>query len=181
MRRSLIILAVLLLIGSLCRADGTMINSYRYVAAGGGGTLLVGDNSVQSLHTGDKANAGYAIYGEYVAVSSGSLAKGYARLRASTDAGNAKMVVWNSSYEVVAISSATAITTSEALYEFTFSSGSITASATYYVGWVSDVYTYVAVDSTSYGLGYESNSYASPTVITGSTVELGQPEAYVTN
>ncbi len=32
MRRSLIILAVLLLIGSLCRADGVMINSYRYAS-----------------------------------------------------------------------------------------------------------------------------------------------------
>lgn len=36
MRRSLIILAVLLLIGSLCRADGTMINSFKYATSGTG-------------------------------------------------------------------------------------------------------------------------------------------------
>jgi len=36
MRRSLIILAVLLLIGSLCRADGVMINSYQYATSGTG-------------------------------------------------------------------------------------------------------------------------------------------------
>lgn len=183
MRRSLIILAVLLLIGSLCRADGTMINSYRYVAAGGGGTLLVGDNTSRTLDTTTLLNPDYAIYGVYTATASGTVAKGYAHIDPTT-ADNAKMVIWNNSTGTIIATSASVAIEAEAVYEFAFSAGSITASTVYAVGIICDGYVNIAHDSQSWQLGYESNSYTTPAAIDPGEFagrELGRPQFYITH
>ena len=181
MSKQIVSLLIMLLIGSVCWADGLMINSYRYVASGGGSVLLCGNDSVQTMDTQYAQDPGYFVGCRWTAVASGTAAKGYCRMQGSAASGNAKMIIANGSTgAIIAVSSAAAYTTSAALVEFTFSSGSITSGTQYLIGYIADGYTYATYTDNETGAWiYSTNNYTTPTTVTIGTPDTADMEAYV--
>ena len=157
------ILFVFLAIPSLCFAGSHSVQITRGVAAGGGGggTLLAGNSSAEiSTWTADSNEGSH--YDEFVAVASGNIAKGFASLRASYDTQNCKMIVYSSTGTILATSAPAAVTTTGGSFEFTFSSGSITSSSTYYIGTVCDGSVDRSGASTAWASFHVAGTYASP-------------------
>lgn len=133
---------------------------------GGGGSMLAGDKLTVTNYEDPDSAAGAVFDGPYTASSSGTLVKGFFNLRAVVAGRYCKMVVWGSTGTIIAVSNAVEVPTTEADVQFTFSSGSITASSNYYLGKVCDSYVQMGTDYASYASGHQANSYASPTDLT---------------
>ena len=128
---------------------------------GGGGTLLAGNPSAEiSTWTADSNEGSH--YDKFVAVASGNIAKGFASLRASYETQNCKMIVYSSTGTILATSAPSAVTTTGGSFEFTFSSGSITSSSTYYIGTVCDGSVDRSGSSTAWASFHVAGTYASP-------------------
>lgn len=128
---------------------------------GGGGTLLAGNSSAEiSTWTADSNEGSH--FDEFVAVASGNIAKGFASLRASFDTQNCKMIVYSSTGTILATSAPSAVTTTGGIFEFTFSSGSITSSSTYYIGTVCDGSVDRSGTSVAWASFHAAGTYASP-------------------
>ena len=157
------ILFVFLAIPSLCFAGSHSVQITRGVVAGGGGggTLLAGNSSAEIFEWAAHSNEG-SHYDEFVAVASGNIAKGFASLRASYDTQNCKMIVYSSTGTILATSAPVAVTTTGGSFEFTFSSGSITSSSTYYIGTVCDGSVDRSSSSAAWASFHAAGTYASP-------------------
>ena len=161
--KKFIILIFLCLFVSSAIAGTTIIKKK---TAGSGGSMLAGDKLTVTSYE-DPDSAGGAVFdGPYTASSSGTLVKGFFNLKAVGAGRYCKMVVWGSTGTIIAVSNAVEVPTTEADVQFTFSSGSITASSNYYLGRVCDSYVQMGTDYASYASGHQANSYASPTDLT---------------
>lgn len=147
---------------SLCFAGSHSVQITRgVVAGGGGGTLLAGNPSAEiSTWTADSNEGSH--YDEFVAVASGNISKGFTSLRASYETQNCKMIVYSSTGTILATSAPTAVTTTGGSFEFTFSSGSITSSSTYYIGTVCDGSVDRSGTSVPWKSFHAAGTYASP-------------------
>lgn len=156
------ILFVFLAIPSLCFAGSHSVQITRgVVAGGGGGTLLAGNSSAEiSTWTADSNEGSH--YDEFVAVASGNIAKGFASLRASYATQSCKMIVYSSTGTIITTSAPSAVTTTGGSFEFTFSSGSITSSSTYYIGTVCDGSVDRSSSSAAWASFHAAGTYASP-------------------
>ena len=157
------ILFVFLAIPSLCFAGSHSVQITHGVVTGGGGggTLLAGNSSAEiSTWTADSNEGSH--YDEFVAVASGNIAKGFASLRASYDTQNCKMIVYSSTGTIITTSAPVAVTTTGGSFEFTFSSGSITSSSTYYIGTVCDGSVDRSSSSAAWASFHAAGTYASP-------------------
>lgn len=160
----------------------------------GSGTLLVGDNTNRSAGgnaaAGSSSNLFYSVNVDYIAVSSGTLNKGYLRVGANVSATNVKMVVLllssGSTYNVVEVSSA-ATFVADSLMQFTFNgTHSITTGNHYIIALIGDGYFYVKAGTSDWSwMENSSGSYASPptsvNTSTDSNSAWGLIEIYVTN
>ena len=157
------ILFVFLAIPSLCFAGSHSVQITHGVVTGGGGggTLLAGNPSAEIFDWGAHSSEG-SHYDEFVAVASGNIAKGFASLRASYDTQNCKMIVYSSTGTILATSAPAAVTTTGGSFEFTFSSGSITSSSTYYIGTVCDGSVDRSSSSAAWASFHAAGTYASP-------------------
>ena len=166
------ILFVFLAIPSLCFAGSHSVQITRGVVAGGGGggTLLAGNSSAEISNWTADSNEG-SHYDEFVAVASGNIAKGFASLRASYDTQNCKMIVYSSTGTILATSAPSAVTTTGGIFEFTFSSGSITSSSTYYIGTVCDGSVNRGASSTAWASFHVTGTYASPSDISSPEIQ----------
>lgn len=181
-RLSILLLTIMLLVGpGTSWADGLMINSYKYVSSGSGSVLLCGNNSVQTMDTQYAQDPGYVCGCRWTAVATGTAAKGYCRLQGSSGSGNAKMIIANGTTgAIIAVSSAAAYTTSAALIEFTFSSGSIVSGTQYIIAYIADGYTYATYTDNETGAWiYSTNNYTTPTTIDIGTPDTADMEIYV--
>lgn len=127
-----------------------------------GSTVLVGAPTLTAVAYVDGMSSGGSHYDEFTAVASGSIAHGYAALSSMDESTTCKMLVYSSSGVILATSAASSIPTTPGDVEFTFSSGSITASSTYYLGTVCDYFVSRGDDDTGYRSGHEPGTFASP-------------------
>ena len=159
------ILFILLVMPSLCFAGSHSVQiTHGVVTGGGGGTLLAGDSSAEISNWAAHSNEG-SHYDEFVAVASGNIAKGFASLRASYRTQNCKMIVYSSTGTIITTSAPSAVTTTGGSFEFTFSSGSITSSSTYYIGTVCDGSVDRSGSSVAWSSFHVAGTYASPSDI----------------
>ena len=180
--RYLIVALLFLLCASTVRA-GVFVG-FGQGGGGTGGTLLVGDSSV-TVSVWDATGPGQSShYDQFTAAASGNIAKGYASLAAIYPGLSCKMMVYNSSGTIIATSAPASIPTSQSTVEFTFSSGSITASTTYYLGTTCDYYINRGHDGGEWLSGMMSDSYDTPGNISSpdaTNPEMGNLRIWVTN
>lgn len=152
---------------------------------GGGGVVLVGDPAVPvNAYEAGVSGSGGVHFDIFTALASGNLSKGYTNLAAVSSTQNCKFTVHNSSGTLVATSSATTVTTTQGVYEFTFSSGLITASSNYYLGTICDGYVNRGTDDGNWSMGHQANNYTTPTNLTApsaTNASRGNPRIWVTN
>ena len=152
---------------------------------GGGGTTLAGGASVPvNAYEDGVSGDGGSHFDIFTAVASGNIAKGYTNLAADSSDKNCKMIVYNSTGAIVSVSAATTVTTTQGVYEFTFSSGAITASSIYHLGTICDGYVDRGTDDGNYSMGHQANNYTTPTSLTtpdATNASRGNPRIWVTD
>lgn len=161
-------------------AHGGVIGASGVASGGGGSTLLVGTDAVQSNESAD-LNDGHAIFYPFTASSSGTAATAYARMLGSFGTINAKFVIWDGSTgEVIASSDPVSVPETVGLVQFAITA-SIASGTAYRIGVVCDGYCKVYTTAATWELGYEANSYATPATVTsaGGDSVSGIPEFYV--
>lgn len=164
---------------------GIIPSAIFYGSTGGGGTVLAGSSAVPvNAYESGVSGDGGAHFDIFTAVASGTIAKGYTNLAADGSNKNCKMIVYNSTGTIVSVSSATTVTTTQGVYEFTFSAGTITASSNYYLGTICDGYVNRGTDDGNWSMGHQANNYTTPTNLTApsaTNASRGNPRIWVTN
>lgn len=130
-----------LLIPWFCFAQSNMVQIT--FASASGPTILVGTETIYA--TGPALVAGNKVYGDkngFTAVASGSISKGYVYSGGNNTATTFKMLVYDSSFNLIVESApvAAANWVIDTLTEFTFSSGAIVSGNKYYLDVIADSY-----------------------------------------
>lgn len=161
-------------------------------APGGGGsppgTVLAGNNAIETNETLVDPNRVYAYTSCYSASASGTLAAGHLYGRESSGA-NAKMLVYNSDgSSLLATSDGLGLSAGDAWNDFTFSGGnqiSINSGTTYCIGVIADHYWYLKYEAGSFSTTEDADgSYATPPsvlTISGDNSSGGPHSMYITN
>lgn len=167
--KKFLFLLLLLIIPAFCWGDAALIGEAdRNVVDSG--SFLVGDDTVYSDSTktfDSDVLSGY--HTAFVATGTGDISKGYIYITDNFGVGagdGIKFLVYDSNRDLVATSATLdgASIVDGAWNEFTFSSGSITASSTYYLAFIADDSIQIPLDATAgNNLIYDaSGSFASP-------------------
>lgn len=133
--------------------------------SGGGGSVLAGETSAPSGTVG--YNGGTNYWCDFTVSQTGTVSKGYLYVKAGYSR-NVKMFVWYSGACYYSAPVYMDYRTNQWI-EFTFSSGpAVTSGQAVKIGFISDYGVDIGQDSGTAYVGYQSDSYASPSCAVGS-------------
>lgn len=180
MSRLLTSVAIIAAIASVAYGDSVVMVGFGAGGGGGGGTLLAGSNTAPSGTIGYNGNTNY--WCDFTVVASGTVNKGYLYVKSGYSR-NVKMFVWYGGTCYYSAPVYMDYRTNQWI-EFTFSSGpSVNSGQTVKIGYISDYGIDIGQDTGAEYVGYQSDTYSSPSCAVGSPSYLWNKQTgwYVTN